>query len=394
MSETNKKAMSLASAEALKLFNRTYGTAYDFGSNYDKTGSEFETFYYNFLFPKINETRNATTATGNRFWGEAKNVTKIGQLNEEYVILDSIPIGLDLSQPETLRLERNIPQMKTKLYKLGEIKKQKFTFNNNDMRTNFATIGDGTAFFLNVLNKKFYDINVLEEREYKAMLVDYALNKLGSENTALPAANKAELLKKIGVTLFDLQDNNHIYHEAMQASGLPYGRYTTVSKLLNLRILTDNETKYELLDSKLAIQFKNEGLDFSSIIYSFKDLGKIYRLTADVTVEQDETLLRMKAIGDYQTKKGNVIPEGSLFTYDINDKTKFPEFEGKFIEIKPETENFAYVYDNQKPRYRVNTENMIKKSQYDGENDENTNWIHYYSQKIMSPFYNSVRIGS
>ncbi len=56
-------------------------------------------------------------------------------------------------------------------------KKQKFTLNDNDNRLNWQTLGDAISYAVRVYRKRISDINVSEESEIKAMLVDYALNQ-------------------------------------------------------------------------------------------------------------------------------------------------------------------------------------------------------------------------
>ena len=76
-------------------------------------------------------------ALGNRFEWLAREEDFVGQYSEEYVILDTVPVTMNLSKQEELMLKRNYPQMATKLYGQGILKKTKFTLNNNDSRLNF-----------------------------------------------------------------------------------------------------------------------------------------------------------------------------------------------------------------------------------------------------------------
>ena len=43
-------------------------------------------------------------------------------------------------------------------------------------------------------------------------------------------------------------------------------------------------------------------------------------------------------------------------------------------------------------RYKRYTKDMLKEPFYNGEFDEVTYWVHYYSMKAISPFYNKVVI--
>src|SRR5699024_5890855 len=178
----------------------------------------FETFVNKYLFPKINETLLIDIALGNRFNWLAKEQDFVGQYSEEYVIMDTIPVAMNLGKSEELMLKRNYPKMATKLYGSGIVKKQKFTLNNNDTRFNFQTLGDATNYALGVLRKKISDINVQEEKEIRAMMVDYALNNLQDSNKRT-ATSKEDLAEKIFEALLNMQNNSAKYNEVQSASG-------------------------------------------------------------------------------------------------------------------------------------------------------------------------------
>ena len=111
MANTLAKAVQ----SSLITHNTETGHAWTFGTNWDNTGKEFETYVNKYLFPKLNETLIIESILGNRFNWLAKEVDFIGQYSEEYVILDSVPIELDLSKNAELMLKRNYPKMATKL---------------------------------------------------------------------------------------------------------------------------------------------------------------------------------------------------------------------------------------------------------------------------------------
>ena len=372
---------------ALSDFNADYGTAWTFGSNWSAVGSDFETFVNKYLFPKLNETALIQVALGNRFDWLAKEIDFVGQYSEEYVIMDSVPVTMNLTKSEEMMLKRNYPKIATKLYGSGIVKKQKFTLNNNDTRFNFATLQDASLYAVGVYKKKISDINVLEEKEIKSMIVDYALN---FASDVRPATTATELFEGVFDAILNIQNNSEKYNESATASGGAIGRYTTTTKLENVAILTNDKMKRYLLDTKLATTFQVAGLDLSKRIISFDDLGGVFKLTDDVTIAEAETLAYFRSFGDYQIAIGDVIPKGSVITFDVSDLT---EFETKVEEVKPATDYFAYVFDINKVRYRRNTKGMLKKPFFNGEYDEVTHWIHYYSFKALSPFYNNVVIG-
>lgn len=371
---------------ALDQYNNDFSSNWDFGMNWSNVESGFETYVNKYLFPKLSETTIQNVALGNRFEHLAKEIDFISQYSEEYVILDTVPVNMNLSKDAELMLKRNYPKMATKLYGQGVLKKTKFTLNMNDVRHNFLTLADATAYALGVYQKRVSDINVEEEKEVKAMLVDYALNHVKDSRTV---SSSNELFTSVYNALLNIQNNSEKYNEADTASGGAIGRYTTVSKLSDIEILTTDEMKVELLNSKIADMFNVEGLDFSDRITSFDDLGGVWKVTEDVTITDPETVERFLAMGDYQISLDSVIPKDSVITFDVSDLTEFAE---TVEEVKPSSDLFAYVYDKNKLRYRRNTKGMLKEPFYNGEFDEVNYWLHYYSFKSVSPFFNSVLI--
>lgn len=373
---------------SLQDFNHDYGKQWTFGENWSNVNTMFETYVNKYLFPKINETLLIDIALGNRFNWLAKEQDFIGQYSEEYVIMDTIPIEMNLSKSEELMLKRNYPQMATRLYGSGIVKKQKFTLNNNDVRFNFQTLGDATNYALGVLRKKISDINVQEEKEIRAMMVDYAINQLQDSNRRT-ASSKEDLTERVFEAILNMQNNSAKYNEVHKASGGSVGQYTTVSKLSDIAILTTDSLKSYLLDTKIANTFQMAGIDFTDHIISFDDLGGVFKTTKDVTLANEDTINYLRAFGDYQAMIGDVIPTGSVFTFNVSD---LKEFKGNIEEIKPQGELFAFIFDINALKYKRNTKGMLKEPFYNGEFDEVTHWIHYYSFKAMSPFFNKILI--
>lgn len=371
---------------ALQQFNHDYSKQWTFGENWSNVSKDFETFINKYLFPKISETVLIQKALGNRFDWLAKEVDFIGQYSEEYVILDTLPVNMNLSKNAELMLKRNYPRMATKLYLQPILRKVKFTLNNNDVRLNFATLGDATQYALGVYRKALSDINVAEEREIKAMIVDYALNQTKEKRVV---ASREELFTAVFEGVLNIQNNSERYNEADKASGGTLGRYTTVSNLKDVVILTTDAMKTFLLDTKLANTYQVNGLDLSDRIISFDTLGGIYKVTEDVTVSSEDTITAFRQMGDYQIEIGDIIPQDSVFTFDISEIT---ELSSVTEELKPDNDLFAYVFDLNKLRYRRNTKGMLKEPFYNGEFDDVTYWLHYASFKSMSPFFNSILV--
>lgn len=381
---SQKRAIAQAVQGALLQFNSDTQNSWSFGANWNNTGTSFETFVNHYLFPKLNETLIVEVVNGNRFDWLAQEIDFIGQYSEEYVILDSVPITMDLSKNAELMLKRNYPLMASKIYQQGILKKVKFTLNNNDARLNFLTIGDGIKYAIAVYKKKISDINIAEEQEMKAMLLDYALHHTKDKRTVTSLQG---LFQEISKAILNLQNNSDKHNEVQTASGGAIGRFTTISKLSDLLIITTDEAKAYLLDTKLANTFQAAGIDLSSHIISFDELGGVYKTNKDIKVTTTMLPL-LQAMGDYQVEKDDIIPASTIFTFDITSIFDAADYE----EVKPTGDYFACIYDIRGIRYKRCTKGMLKEPFYNGEFDETTHWIHYYSMKSISPFYNKVTI--
>jgi len=388
------KQPTYATQAALEHFNRDYGKEWTLGTNWSNVQTDFETFINKYLFPKINETLLIDIALGNRFNWLAKEQQFIGQYSEEYVIMDTVPVAMNLGKNEELMLKRNYPHMATRLYGSGIVKKQKFTLNNNDNRFNWQNLGDATSYALAVLRKKISDINVEEEKEIRAMLLDYSQNQLSEDNVRHVTSDE-DLTEEVFEAILNMQNNSDKYNEAQQASGGAIGRYTTVSQLSDIAILTTDRIKSYLLNTKIANAFQASGLDFSNRIISFDDLSGVYQTTEEIKLESRDTIEYLRSFGDYQAEIGDVIPKGSTFTFDV---TKIKEFDSKYKEIKPvdsegqPTDLYAFVFDVNGLKYKRSTDGMLKEPFYNPELDEVTYWLHYYSFKAVSPFFNKILI--
>lgn len=383
---SQKRAIAQAVQGALLQFNSDTQNSWSFGANWDNTGTSFETFVNKYLFPKLNETLIVEVVNGNRFDWLAQEIDFIGQYSEEYVILDSVPITMDLTKNAELMLKRNYPRLASKIYQQGILKKVKFTLNNNDARLNFLTIGDGIKYAISVYKKKISDINIAEEQEMKAMLLDYALNHTKDQRSV---TSMQGLFQEISKAILNLQNNSDKHNEVNTASGGAIGRFTTISNLSDLLIITSDEAKAYLLDTKLANSFHANGIDLSSHIISFDELGGVYKTNKDIKVTT-AMLPLLQAMGDYQVEKDDIIPASTIFTFDITSIFDAADY----AEVKPLGEYFAAIYDVRGIRYKRCTKGMLKEPFYNGEFDETTHWIHYYSMKSISPFYNKVTIKS
>lgn len=383
-----KQKVAKASSDALRNFNKDYSREWKFGMNWSSVNHpEFETYINDYLFPKLNESWLINIDLGNRFNWLAKEVEFIGQFSEEYVFMDTVPVSMNLDKPAELMLKRNYPAIATKFYGEGVEKKLKFTLNDNAARLKFMTINDGVAFALGKLRHAISQINLFEEMTMRAMLIDYSTNVIPTSARRI-VTSQQQLFETVFEALLDLQDSTSLYNETALASGGLIGRRTTKTKIEDVFILTTNKNKRFLLDTKLANTFQVAGIDPSSKIMSFADLGGVYKATEDFTITEQASVDFMKTYGDYQVAVGDKVFAGDVFIYDVSELT---DFEGKVQELKPDSEYYAYVCDVNKIRYNRYTKNMIS-GFVNNEFGETNHWVKYYVEKRMSPFFNSIVI--
>ena len=96
---TVQNPLKLIANQALVDFSKDTATDYTFGGNYSSINTQFETFVNKYLFPKITESIIIEQSLGNTFDFLAKEVPFIGQMSEEYVIMDTVPVAMDLTEP-------------------------------------------------------------------------------------------------------------------------------------------------------------------------------------------------------------------------------------------------------------------------------------------------------
>lgn len=382
-----------ASDQALAEYNKDYHTQYSWntgwekGQNWTSEGTQFETLINNYFFPKIRATTLAQQNLGNRFDFLAKEVPDVTTwLNEDYVIADSVPTGLNLAKPVENMLKVNYPKVMTKLYSGTNFLKEKFTLNDNDATLNFQTLGDAINYVTAVYRKRVSDINMYEELMIKSMLVDYGMNHVQDQRKV---NSRDELVSAVGEALLNVQNNSWKHNEANTASGGAVGRYSTYTPLKDVFILTNDSTKEFLLNTIVANTFQVAGVDFTDRVISFDDLGGSYKLTKDVTIQNDTTAKKLRDLGAYETTTGETIYASTVMPYDLSG---LPEFSGAYQEIKPTGDLFALVCDINSVGYKRKTANMLKKPFYNPERDEVTYWMHYQAQRYIRPFFNKILI--
>lgn len=389
----NTSVLPDAVKESLDKFNAdnktdwSWGQAWDKGSNWSNEKTRFDTYLNNYLFPKVAQTTLAQQNLGNRFDFLAKEVSNMtAVLREDYVVLDSVPAGLNLSKPEENMLKVNYPKIATKLFAGNNFLKEKFTLNDNDALLNFQTIGDSISYAMAVYQKRVSDINMFEEQIIKAMLVDYGLNQVKDQRTV---KSRDELVSTITEAILNMQNNSALHNEADKASGGAVGRYSTYTPLNDIFILTTDTIKSFLLDSIIANTFQVAGIDITDRVISFDDLGGTYRTKSDVKITEDDSKKYLRGMGLYETDLGDVFYTGTTIPFPVDN---LKEFKGNVEEIKPKGDLFALVCDVNSVGYKRKTAGMLKRPFYNGERDEWTYWLHYQAQRYIRPFFNKICI--
>lgn len=237
-------------------------------------------------------------------------------------------------------------------------------------------------------------INIAEEQEIKSMIMDYALNQVADKRDT----DADNYIDDLYTAMLNLQNNSPKHNEADKASGGSLSTFTTQSQLKDLLIVTTDRQKVKILNSFIAQTFNTAGLDLTDHIISFEDLGGSYKCKAKLTVAAGTTF------HNYLLNAGMYDQKGQTITFNVGDVIAFPNFEALFKkaygttatftayfeELTAPDELFTVILDARALRYKRYTKNMLKQPFYNGEFDEVTYWIHYYSMKSISPFYNKV----
>src|SRR5699024_12518005 len=93
-----------------------------------------------------------------------------------------------------------------------------------------------TRYALGVYRKRISDINVSEEFEIKGTILDYALNHVKEKREV---ASRDELFTEVFESILNIQNNSAKYNEANEASGGSIGRYTKVTAVKDVIILSN-----------------------------------------------------------------------------------------------------------------------------------------------------------
>lgn len=393
--DSAKVAVATGTVEALDQFNRSYGTQY--APTAPWTGDvaiHFTNFVNNNLFPKIADTKYHEAILGDAWSFATKNDPNIASYDEEYAFMDIVPRNLNMSKAGTSLFKRNYKRIATNLYGPGNYRMLSFSLESNYTRRNFSTIGDAIAYALGAYKHCIQMVNIDEERQKTAKIVDYANKNVRVHETA---SSLEDMAHKLNLLLMNMTSNSDKYNEAIQlcAPNEIGGRYTTTTDMSHLMILTTTDVKEYMLGTLLANTYQTKGIDITNMIKAFPTLTYAWRATQDITMDADLVKV-LNAFGDEDAEVGDVIPKDAVITIDPEeflsehpDKTKFEPITPK-NKVGEANKPWALVFDTRALKFARFTDGMVEKPFINQSVKEYKYYMHYYHRNNISPFYNKA----
>ncbi len=392
MATPKQSNIDIAPLAILQSYNEATNSEWTINGVWSNSEKGFETFLYDHMFPILGSQHFYDNRVGNRFYFLTKFVdqTSILQKGAINTITDVFPEVMDYDIRRQSILEDNFLNMTGLVYGAGTRKIFKYTLDKVRMRANGLTPGsliDMTTAPIKAVQK---GIDISEELSVKGLLVDYANTQAREKRTV---ADMAGMVDALFHAIQDLQEWSNEYNECSDVtngSALP-NVLTNRVDIGDIFILTSNAVKVELSKEYYANTFHIAGIDFRDRLLTFKDLGKVYKLNADVTISSQGTVDLLKHYGQFQPIIGTVIPAGTIFCFKVDQLT---EFVGKVDEVKPVNNDlFAFVMDINTVISEMCTNEMVKISDVkDAPLDLIDMYIKYTTRKIINPFTQKIVI--
>lgn len=344
-----------AAAEAIVAWNETYPeNAIAVGQNFSGLSEKMHgTFMFEYLLPKVGRTDLFQVKIQDRFIRYTKMLLNMAQFNEEYTMTDIVPTMLRSDANVMTNFTVNFPKMRTKFYNEGQVYQHRYSINPKD-RLKWSSVGDMLREQQAIHDNVISSFNMYNEDAKKATLIDYALRTIKDRTKV---NNAEELVQAMLLKYLNLQSKSHKHNETDLAAGDEYTRKTTVSNGEDLLFITTDQIKLYILNSIIANTFQIAGIDITSQISSFEDLGGNYELTEAVTITDAETKKAFAGMGFIFDRENFTFPAKSKFNWDVTGLT---EFVGKTKEIKPKSEFWCAIYDVNALRFEMNRENGIR----------------------------------
>lgn len=383
--ESAKVAVATGVVEALNEFNQSYGKQWKATAPW--TGDvaiHFTNFLNNNLFPKLASTHFHEAILGDAWSFATKNDPNVASYDEEYAFTDVIPRNLNMSKANTTLFRRNYKTIMTNLYGVGNYRLLSFSLESNYTRRNFATIADACAYALGAYKHCIQMINIDEERQKTAMIVDYANQHVRVKQNATSLEDMAH---KLNLLLMNMTSNSDLYNEACEMTGNQKMRYTTTTDMSNLMILTTTDVKEYMLGTLLANTYQTKGIDITNMIMAFPTLEYAWEATTDIKLTAEQ-VAELRLFGDEDTDTGDIMPEGSIIT--LNPNEFLPTLKDNFKPIKPEGSTWAMVFDVRCLKFARFTDGMVEPPFINPGVKEYKYYMHYYHRNNISPFYNKA----
>lgn len=389
--DSAKVAVATGVVETLDQFNRSYGTQW--APTTPWTGDvaiHFTNFVNNNLFPKLSETKYHEAVLGDAWSFATKNDPNIASYDEEYAFLDVVPRNLNMSKGATSLFKRNYKNIMTNLYGPGNYRMLSFSLESNYTRRNFTTIGDACAYAIGAYKHCIQMVNIDEERQKTAKIIDYANKNVRVHETATSLEDMAH---KLNLLLMNMTSNSDLYNEACQMTGNEWARYTTTTDMSNLMILTTTDVKEYMLGTLLANTYQTKGIDITNMIMAFPTLKYAWKAKEDITM--DAGLVKvLHNFGDEDAEIGDIMPKDSVIT--IDPETYLKEYKDKFEPIEPlnaakaSGKPWALVFDTRCLKFARFTDGMVEPPFINPAVKEYKYYMHYYHRNNISPFYNKA----
>lgn len=386
---TDKVAQVKAIDASLKQFNTSYGRSYTLTTPWTPTVAfDFTNYLANNFFPALSETKFHRNQLGDAFRFVTTNDDNIGAYAQEYAFLDMIPQDLDSSKVTNIFVD-NYKKTMVNVIGSGTYRRMSFTVNPMYTRRVFSTLGEVLAYVVEQYTHCISMINLDEERRKLGTLVNYANTAITKEDQVIEAKDLNDMVSKINLTMMNMQSQTDVYNEATQMLGATASRYTIKTDKSDLMILTTNKVKNYITNSLYPNTWDKEGIDISNMFMTFPKLGMAWKSTEEFQLTE-EMIPQLRALGDDQSESGDLVLKDTMITIDPQ---KFaPTLADKFTLIEPDTEDWALLIDAKAIKFSEFTDGMARPPFVNEGVQTSKYYLHYYTRKYISPFYNKAII--
>jgi hypothetical protein len=373
------------------------------GSNFSATGINIDSFLMDNFFPTLFATYNVTRKLNDRWTNATKSISENrGAYTQEYVFADAMNVGLKFTDRGRIQFERNVPQTLTKIYGAGYYMHRVWTFDNTQIRQNMSTFAELLTYYGTAVEKILSDTAMQNEYVKTASILQYQPYAKDVTNTV---TDDDSFVKAIYEKTLAMLEKSAAHNEASAAQKMVTNpalalRYTSMSDLEDIYILTSTKTKALLLNSYIANTFNAAGIDLLSHVISYDSFDIAVQLTDDVTLTADDVAAIKVLYQDIQPQIGDVVYKDSIFTFDTASMLQVPSFAGKLQTLSPfvadggtlAKDYFAAILDVNALNFLVDFQNMFGEPQKIGGGIATQHFLNYYQNNYISVFENKAYI--